>query len=370
MTLQNRGDRLPIRPEVRWVAVVGPMTDAPRDQQGPHGSRAHAEDAVSVIAGIRRRAAPAGVAVNFAAGCDLFCTNADQIGEAVEAAGKSDLVIAVLGEPHEASGEAAARAYLTFLNRQAQLLDALVKTGKPVALVIVGGRPVELGRFAESIPAVMMAWFPGTEAGPALADVLFGDVSPSGKLPVTYPRTAGQLPFYYNRLPSGRPTRSNNRFTMGYIDEAITPQFPFGWGLSYTQFAYSDVALARPQIAPGEALEVSVTVTNTGSRPGQDVVQLYTRDPVASRSRPLRELKGFEKVALAPGEKRRVTLTVPIERLGFHLEDGTYLVEPGEIQVFVGGHSQAESAGSVEIIDGLRIAPGEQRSSATLKPRL
>jgi len=368
--LQNRGEVLPIRSDVRSVAVVGPMADAPRDQQGPHGARAHAQDAVSVVEGIRRRAAPARVTVNFAAGCNLFCTNTDQIAEAVAAAEKSDLVVAVLGEPQEASGEAASRAYLTFLNRQPELLEALVKTGKPVALVIVGGRPVELGTFVDSIPSILMAWFPGTEGGTALADVLFGDVSPSGKLPVTYPRTAGQLPLYYNRLPTGRPTRSDNRFTLGYMDEAISPLFPFGWGLSYTQFAYSDMAFAKPTIAAGDALEVSVTVTNAGARPGQEVVQLYTRDPVASRSRPLRELKAFEKVSLQPGESRRVTLAVPLERLGFHLDDGSYLVEPGEIQVFLGGNSLAPSAGSIEIADGLHIAPGEQRAAATFKPRL
>jgi beta-glucosidase len=368
--LQNRGDVLPIGAEVRSVAVVGPMADAPRDQQGPHGARAHAEDAVSVVEGIRRRAAPARVAVNFAPGCNLDCTDTDQIAQAVAAAQKSDLVIAVLGEPHESSGEAASRAYLTFLNRQPELLEALVKTGKPVVLVIVGGRPVELGPFAQSIPSIMMAWFPGTEGGTALADVLFGDVSPSGKLPVTYPRTAGQLPLYYNRLPSGRPTRSDNRFTLGYMDEAITPLFPFGWGLSYTRFSYSDVAVAKPKLSPGDALEVSVTLTNTGARPGQEVVQLYTRDPVASRSRPVRELKAFDKVPLQPGESRRVTLSVPLERLGFHLDDGTYLVEPGEIQVFVGGSSLAQAVGSVEVVDGLRIAPGERSAAAPLKPRL
>jgi beta-glucosidase len=153
------------------------------------------------------------------------------------------------------------------------------------------------------------------------------------------------------------------------MDEAITPQFPFGWGLSYTRFGYSDPVVAKPKIGPGDALEVSVTLTNSGPRSGQEVVQLYTRDPVASRSRPLRELKAFEKVALQPGESRRLTLTIPIERLGFHLDDGTYVVEPGEIQVFLGGSSLANSIGSVEIVDGLRIAPGEQRAS-NVKPRL
>jgi beta-glucosidase len=191
--------------------------------------------------------------------------------------------------------------------------------------------------------------------------VLFGDVSPSGKLPVTYPRSVGQLPLYYNHLPSGRPTLPNNRYTLNYLDEDVRPLFPFGWGLSYTRFGYSGAAAAKDRLGPSDALEVSVTVTNTGARAGQEVVQLYVRDPVASRSRPVRELKAFEKIALQPGEARRVTLRAPVAQLGFHLEDGTYRVEPGTIQFFVGGNSLAEPAGSVEIVEGLDIAPGEKQ---------
>ncbi|HEY8383337.1 MAG TPA: beta-glucosidase BglX [Microvirga sp.] len=367
--VRNEGDVLPIRPEIRSIAVVGPLADAARDQLGPHGARAHAEDAVSVVEGIRRRAAPSGIAVNFAPGCDLFCRQADQIAAAVEAAKRSDLVVAVMGEPHEASGEAASRAYLTFLNRQPELLEALVATGKPVVLLVMAGRPVELGRFADKIPAILHTWFPGTEAGPAIADVLFGDFNPSGKLPVSWPRTAGQLPIFYNRLPTGRPTRADNRFTLGYMDEAVTPLYPFGYGLSYTRFAFTDLKVAQERVRPGETVSVTVTVTNTGARAGQEVVQLYTRDPVASRSRPLRELKAFDKIMLAPGEARQVTFNVPVERLGFHQEDGVYVVEPGEIQLFVGGSSAADLAGRVEVIDGVRIVPGEQRASAG-KPRL
>ncbi len=361
--LQNRGDLLPIKPGTRSIAVIGPLADAPRDQLGPHGARAHAEDAVSVVEGFRRRAQGTGTQINFAPGCDLFCTKTDGFAQAVEAAKASDLVVAVVGEPHEASGEAASRARLTFLNKQPELLDALVATGKPVVLLIVAGRPVELGRFADQIPAIMLAWFPGTEAGPALTDVLFGDYSPSGKLPVTYPRTVGQLPIYYNRLPTGRPTRSDNRFTLGYMDEAVTPLYPFGYGLSYTRFTYSDVTVAKSKLAPNETLDVTVTLTNAGARAGQEVVQLYTRDPVASRSRPLRELKAFDKVMLQPGESRRVTLSVPVEQLGFHGEDGVYFVEAGEIQLFVGGSSEAGPAGSVEIVGGARIMPGERKAA-------
>jgi beta-glucosidase len=363
--LQNRGEVLPLAPSVRSIAVVGPLADAPHDQMGPHAARGHKEDSVTILEGIRRRAQPAGIAVSHAPACDLFCRNTEGLQAALDAARGSDVVIAVFGEPQELSGEAASRAHMELNGRQVEVLEALAATGKPVALVLMGGRPQVLGSVAERIPSILMTWYPGTEAGPAVADVLFGDVSPSGKLPVTWPRATGQLPLYYNRLPTGRPTLENNRFTLQYIDEAITPLYPFGWGLSYTQFAYSDAAIARKQLDAGQMLEVSVSVRNTGTREGQEVVQLYTRDPVASRSRPLRELKAFEKIALKPGEAKRVTMRVPVESLGFHLDDGTYLVEAGTIQVFVGGNSLAEQAGEAEIAKTFRIPPMERRAAAS-----
>jgi beta-glucosidase len=231
--------------------------------------------------------------------------------------------------------------------------------------VIIGGRPQVLGPVADRIPSILMAWYPGTEGGNAVADVLFGDFNPSGKLPLTWPRATGQLPMYYNHLPSSRPTLPDNRFTLHYIDEAITPLYPFGWGLSYTQFSYSDAAIAQKQLDAGQMLDVSVNVTNKGARAGQEVVQLYTRDPVASRSRPLRELKAFEKIGLNPGETKRVTLHVPVESLGFHLDDGSYVVEAGAIQVFVGGNSLAEQVGETEIVNTIRVPPAERRASAS-----
>jgi len=271
-------------------------------------------------------------------------------------------VVAVIGEYEKASGEAASRAYLTPVGRQLDLVEALVATGKPVVLVVVAGRPVELGRVGERIPAILMGWFPGTEAG-AIADVLFGDFNPSGKLPVSWPRTVGQLPLAYNRLPTGRPPLAANRYTLGYIDEGVTPLFPFGHGLSYTTFAYSDLTVAKPSLGAGEAVEVQVTIRNTGTRAGQEVVQLYVRDPVASRSRPVRELKAFEKIALQPGEARTVTLRVPVRNLGFHLEDGTYVVEPGEFQVFVGGSSLADLEGRFTVTEELRIEAGRRQAA-------
>lgn len=362
--LQNRNDVLPVKSEIRSIAVVGPLADAPHDQMGPHAARGHKEDSVTILQGIRQRAQAAGMTVNHAPACDLMCTSTEQLPAALDAAKKSDLVIAVFGEPQELSGEAASRASLELNGKQAEILEALAATGKPVALVLMGGRPQVLDAIADRIPSILMSWYPGTEGGNAVADVLFGDVNPSGKLPLTWPRSTGQLPLYYNRLPTGRPTLANNRFTLQYIDEAITPLYPFGWGLSYTQFAYSDAAIAQKQLDASQTLDVSVNVTNKGSRAGQEVVQLYTRDPVASRSRPLRELKGFEKISLNPGETKRVTLRVPVEDLGFHTDDGSYVVEAGAIQVFVGGSSLAAPVGEAEIVTTIRRPPSERRASA------
>ncbi|MGO4388431.1 beta-glucosidase BglX [Microvirga sp. 2YAF29] len=361
--LQNRGDVLPVKPGTRSIAVIGPLADAPHDQMGPHAARGHTSDGVSFLQGIRQRAQKAGIAVQHAPACDLFCRSTEQLPAAIEAAKQADLIVAVFGEAQEFSGEAASRAHLELSGKQTEILQALADTGKPIALVVMGGRPQVLGAIADRIPSILMAWYPGTEGGTALADVLFGDYNPSGKLPVSWPRATGQLPLYYNRLPSSRPTIPNNRFTLSYIDEAITPLYPFGWGLSYTQFAYSDAAVASKRLDAGQMLEVSVTVANKGARPGQEVVQLYTRDPVASRSRPLRELKAFEKVSLNAGETKHVTLKVPVESLGFHAEDGSYAVEAGAIQVFVGGNSLAEQVGEAEIMNTIRIPPDERRAS-------
>ncbi|MCB5174427.1 beta-glucosidase BglX [Microvirga lenta] len=365
--LQNRDNVLPVAPGIRSIAVVGPLADSPRDHLGPHAARGHDEDTVTILNGIRRRAQGAGIAVTHAPACDQFCRTTEQLPAAVAAAQAADLVVAVFGEPQELSGEAASRTRTTLNGKQVEVLEALAATGKPIALVLLGGRPLELGALADRIPSILMAWYPGTEGGTAVADVLFGDANPSAKLPLTWPRTAGQMPIYYNRLPTGRPTLANNRFTLGYIDEAVTPLYPFGWGLSYTSFAYRDAAIVTPRLSSGDTLEVSVTVTNTGSRDGQEVVQLYTRDPVASRSRPLRELKAFEKIALKAGEAKEVRLRVPVEELGFHLDDGTYVVEAGDIEVFVGGNSLAGSVGKAQITDTVRIPPSERRASLSPK---
>jgi beta-glucosidase len=362
--LRNLGKALPIADSVKSIAVIGPLADAARDQLGSHAARGHASDGPSLLAAIRERAARAGIAVNHAEGCRLnepaadnnftpnwerFCRTTEGVPAAIEAARNSDLVIAVFGEPQELSGEAASRADLRLAGRQEEVLRALAETGKPLVLVLVAGRPQVLGDLADRMSSILMAWYPGTEGGRATADILFGDVNPSGKLPLSWPRATGQLPLYYNALPSGRPHLASNRFTMNYLDQPLTPLYPFGWGLSYTGFAYSDVSLPAGPVAAGETVDVTVDVSNRGVRSGQEVVQVYVRDLLASRSRPLRELKAFDKIMLQPGETRRVTLKIPVERLGFHREDGSYIVEAGDFEIFVGGSSLAEQAGTVAV---------------------
>jgi beta-glucosidase len=313
---------------------------------------------------MRARAEKAGVALAFAQGCERYCESRDGFAAAIEAARGADMVVAVFGEPQDNSGEAASRVSLDFWGLQRELIDALVATGKPVALVLMGGRPIELRSLADTVPSILMTWFPGTEGGSAIADVLFGDANPGGKLPLSWPRSAGQLPLAYNLLPSGRPTKGENRFTLRYLDANIRPLYPFGHGLSFTRFAIGDVTVATPRLGPSETLEVRATVTNVGDREGQEVVQLYTRQPVASRSRPLRELKAFEKVSLKAGERRTVTLQVPIRELGFHLNDGTYVVERSNYEVFVGDSSLAPLGGEFTVTDELRVI-AEQRPNVS-----
>jgi beta-glucosidase len=360
--LHNR-DGLPLSPGIRSLAVVGALAASAKDQLGPHAARGHGEDTVTILDGIRRRAGQAGVAVAYAEGCSLRCETTDGFAAAVEAARRADAVVAVLGEPEFMSGEAASRAHLWLTGRQGELLDALAQAGKPVIVVLVAGRPLELQRVLEKSSAILMAWYPGVEGGPAVAEVLFGDQSPSGKLPITWPRAAGQIPIHYNRLPTGRPTSPVNRFTLNYADESIEPLFPFGWGLGYTRFRFSDLEVAMPRLSASDALEVRVTLTNVGPRAGAEVAQLYVRDVVASRSRPVRELKAFDKVFLRPGGSRVVTLRVPVKELGFHLEDGTYVVESGRFDLFVGSDARADLSASVEVTETLRIAPGRRKAS-------
>ncbi len=345
--LKNDGNLLPPSPASQSVAVVGPLADSGEDQIGFWSAQGKGSEATTILAAIKARAG-SGVKVTYAKGCDVKGTDKSGFAEAVAAAQGADGTLVVLGETQDMSGEAASRASLDLPGVQLQLLDAVVATGKPVAVVILSGRPLVLGPVAAKVPILLQAFFPGTEGGPALADILFGDVNPSGRLPVSLPRSVGQMPLYYSQRSTGRPA-SPEKWSSKYLDERNDALYPFGFGLSYTTFAYSGLEVSAPSMPISGSLEVRVKVKNSGGREGKEVVQLYVRDLVASRSRPLRELKGFRKVALAAGEEKTVAFSLKAQDLGFHDDAGKFLVEPGAFQVFVGGSSNADLKGGFEV---------------------
>jgi beta-glucosidase len=287
-------------------------------------------------------------------------TATDGFGAAVKAAKEADVVVLCLGEGRDLSGEARSRAFLNLPGAQENLFDEIAKTGTPIVLVLFSGRPLVFPEQFARAQAVFYAWHPGTMAGPALADLLLGKATPSGKLTVSFPRTVGQIPVYYNHRNTGRPPQKENvGIPMGtpqdpqgyfskFIDVHSTPEFPFGHGLSYTTFDYSNLEVTPPKDKSG-TLTVRAQITNTGHRDGVEIAQLYTRDLVASLTRPVRELKGFERVPLKAGETRAITFEVPATQLGFFNEAGGYLVEPGKFEVWVGGSSEATLRGEFEL---------------------
>jgi beta-glucosidase len=248
------------------------------------------------------------------------------------------------------SGEAASRTSLDLPGRQLELIQMIHATGQPYAVVLMNGRPLTINWLAENSPAILETWFAGTQAGHAIADVLFGDVNPGGKLPVTFPRTVGQAPLYYNHKTTGRPP-TEQKYTSKYLDVPVTPLFPFGYGLSYTQFRLSNLQPSAQSIRLDGRVTISVEVENIGRRAGDEVVQLYIRDMAASVTRPLRELKGFERVTLQPGERRRVTFTLTPEHLGFYDRDMRFIVEPGMFGVFVGNSSVGGLETKFEVVE-------------------
>lgn len=349
--LRNEG-ALPIAAERgRRIALIGEMATSGVAPIGPHGALFNPDDTTTVLAAMKARAEAAGMSLVHAPGCDAFCEKTDGFAAAEETARSADLVVAVLGEHDLMTGEGGSRAHLDLPGRQPELLRRLVETGKPVVLVILAARPITLGPTVDRLAGLVMAWYPGTEGGAAITDILFGDHEPSAKLAVSWPRTIGQLPLYYNRLPTGRPAEQGNKYTLRYSDELLEPLFPFGFGMTYTRFSVSPVTVETPRVARDGTLAVSVEVGNAGTRPGREVIQLYIRQTVASVSRPVRQLKAFEKIALAPGETRRVTLRVPVRDLGFHREDGSYVVEPGPFEAYVGTSSSTTLRGEFEVTE-------------------
>jgi beta-glucosidase len=336
--LKNDDQTLPLRKNIKELAIVGSLADSKEDVLGSWNGDGKVEDAVSLLEGVRNKLGN-GTKIRYAKGCDAKCEDTSGFKDAVDAAKDSDFTILVLGESAAMSGEAASRSDIDLPGRQLDLVKAIHATGKPYAVVLMNGRPLTISWLAENSPAILETWFAGTEAGNAISDVLFGDVNPSGKLPVTFPRSVGQIPIFYNMMNTGRPFKAEDKYTSKYLDIPNTPLYPFGYGLSYTTFQLSNLRLSSKQIAPNGSLNVSVDVQNTGSRDGTEVVQLYIRDLVGSMTRPVKELKGFERVPLRAGEKRSVIFTLKPEHLGFYNAQNRFAVEPGDFKVWVGQNS-------------------------------
>lgn len=359
--LKNDKNTLPLR-KGGTIALIGPLADSKENMPGTWSVAANLQNATSLLAGLKE-VVGSQAKILYAKGSNIEVDKAlqergtmfgrtvarderpaaDIIAEAVAIANQSDVVVAALGEASEMSGESSSRSNIEIPQVQKDLLAALLKTGKPVVLVLFTGRPLALSWEQANVPAILNVWFGGSEAGYAIADVLFGDVNPSGKLSTTFPQNVGQIPLFYNHKNTGRPLGEGkwfSKFRSNYLDVSNDPLYPFGFGLSYTQFSYSDVKLSTASPKGNQTVTASVTVTNTGQAEGKEVVQLYLRDVVGSVTRPVQELKGFQKISLKPGESKTISFTVTTETLKFYNYDLKYVWEPGEFEIMIGGNSR------------------------------
>jgi len=358
--LKNEGGLLPLTAP-KTIAVVGPLANTRSNMPGTWSVAANLETPATVVEGIQAAAGDQ-ARVWYAKGANLTAdpvleANATLFGrslgrddrteeelraEALAIAAQADVIVVAVGEASEMSGESGSRVDIGIPDVQQRLLRELLKTGKPVVMVLFTGRPLTMVWEDENVPSILNVWFGGSEAAYAIGDVLFGKVNPGGKLTTTFPRHVGQIPLYYNHLNTGRPAsdRSFEKYRSNYLDEKNAPLYPFGYGLSYTEFTYSDITLDKNTLNAGEELTASVTVTNTGQYAGKETVQLYIRDVVASISRPVKELKGFEKICLEPGESRTVRFTIGTDLLKFYNSDLEYVYEPGDFEVMIGGNSR------------------------------
>lgn len=359
--LKNENQLLPLQKK-GTIAVIGPLADAKENMAGTWSVATKQENSIALLKGLQN-AAQDKFKVLYAKGSNLtedeqleeYATmfgkslnrdkrsKAELIAEAVKVANQSDVIIAALGESAEMSGESSSRTDLELPKIQQELLDALLQTGKPVVLVLFNGRPLVLNNEKEKAPALLNVWFGGSETGNAIADVLFGDTNPSGKLTMTFPRNVGQIPIYYNHKNTGRPLGNKEgrfeKFKTNYLDVPNEPLFPFGFGLSYTTFSYSNLKISKDKLTKNESITVSVEITNTGNFDGKEVVQMYIRDLVGTVTRPVKELKGFDKIFIKKGETKTVTFTISEEDLKFYNSELDFISEAGDFEVFVGTDS-------------------------------
>ena len=354
--LKNDGV-LPLKKkEIHKVAVIGPLADAGKDQLGCWVLDGKAEDTITPLAALKKFFGPDVDITHVPCLDSKYHRNLQQFETAVAAAKHADIVLAFVGEEEALSGEAHSRTDINLPGSQAALIEKLKDLEVPTVMIVIAGRPLTMGQQVEQTDAVLYAWHPGTMGGPAIVDILFGKESPSGKLPVTFPKVVGQIPLYYNHLNTGRPTHpgynspplkmvkslpEDVRYASHYVDSDPFPLFPFGFGLSYAEFEYSDLALSSRSISTDGSLDVSVRLKNVGKHTGIETVQLYVRDKVASVLRPVKELKGFRRVELEPGESTFVTFELSAESLGYYNEEEEFMIEPGKFKLWIGGDSQA-----------------------------
>lgn len=347
--LRNENDTLPIKKDTGSIAVIGSLADNKAEMNSNWAGDGKPTDPITVVEALNQKYP--NKRVRFEPGCDPQCATDAGFAGAVAAARESDFTVLVLGESQAMSGEAASRSSIDLPGKQLDLVKAVHATGKPYAVVLITGRPLTINWLAENAPAILLAWFPGTMAGPAIVDTLFGDSNPGGKLPITFPRVVGQIPIYYNHKRSGRPLLGSNKYSSKYLDVSNAPLYPFGHGLSYTRFYLSPVKPSKTQISPSENLTVSVDVTNGGRVAGDEVVQLYIHDLAASVTRPVRELKGFQRITLQPREKKTVEFTITRKDLTFLGRDLKPVLEPGEFMVIVGTSSDNGGQSVFEVVD-------------------
>ena len=349
--LKNENNLLPLKKDLKSIAVIGPLANSKDDPLGPWAQQGEPQNVVSVLEGIKNKLGNK-VKINFAEGCSITGKDKSGFSKAIKAVKNSEVAIVVLGESRDMSGEAQSRATLDLPGVQEDLIKELYKTKKPIVVVLMNGRPLTINWISENIPAILETWFLGIQCGNAIADVLFGDYNPSGKLPVTFPKYVGQIPLYYNHKNTGRPyNHVQPQYTSFYNDFTIEPLYPFGYGLSYTKFEYSNLNLNKNQIKKDESLKVSVDVKNTGKYEGEEVVQLYIRDLVGSVTRPVKELKDFMKIKLKPGETKKVEFIITPDKLKFYDINMNYVVEPGDFKVFVGTNSVDVLESSFTIVE-------------------
>ena len=359
--LKNENQLLPLK-KSGTIAIVGPLANTKENMAGTWSVATVQNKSIALLEGLNTVVGDK-VKIVYAKGSNLTYdaeleqratmfgkelnrdnrSDAVLLNEALEIASKADVIVAALGESAEFSGESSSRTNIEIPQVQQDLLKALLKTGKPVVMVLFTGRPLVLKEESKTVPAILNVWFPGSEAGLAISDVLFGDVNPSGKLTATFPRSIGQIPLFYNHKNTGRPLQNKEgkfeKFTSNYIDERNEPVYPFGFGLSYTNFTYDNLRLSSDKMTENDTIKVTVDVTNTGDFDGKEVVQLYIRDVIGTVTRPVKELKGFQKVALNKGETKSVTFSITIEDLKFYNYDLDHVSEPGEFEIFIGTNS-------------------------------